>query len=82
MYRVIRFVKSEKYGIKIPLNNVNDRLCAMLGVSSRTIDNLRNALNEIERAEDEERSSHRIVRSGSTTITTVKRSSMFLKLSF
>ena len=35
MYQVIQFVKSEKYKIKIPLNNVNERLCTMLGVSSR-----------------------------------------------
>ncbi|CAF2766409.1 unnamed protein product [Rotaria sp. Silwood2] len=67
MYRVIQFVKSEKYGIKIPLNNVNDRLCAMLGVSSRSIDNLKKELKEIEIAK--ERSSRRL-RSGSNTITT------------
>ncbi|CAF3835677.1 unnamed protein product [Rotaria sp. Silwood1] len=66
MYRVIQFVKSEKYGIKIPLNDVNDRLCAMLGVSSRSIDNLKKELKEIEIAK--EKSSRRL-RSGSNTIT-------------
>ena len=82
MYQVIQFVKSEKYGIKIPLNNVNERLCAMLGVSPRTIDNLKRELNEIQMAEDEEKSSRRILRTRSTTITTVRKSSMFLKLNF
>ena len=82
MYQVIQFVKSEKYGIKIPLNNVNERLCAMLGVSSRTIDNLKRELNEIQMVEDEERSSRRILWTRSTTITTVRKSSMFLKLNF
>ena len=82
MCQVIQFIKSEKYGIKIPLNNVNERLCAMLGVSSRTIDSLKRELNEIEMAEDEERSSRRILRTRSTTITTVRKSSMFLKLNF
>jgi hypothetical protein len=53
MRRVIQFVKSEKDGIKIPLNNVNDRLCAILGVSSRSIDNLKKELREIEEVESE-----------------------------
>ena len=77
MYRVIQFVKSEKYGIKIPLNNVNDRLCAMMGVSSSSIDNLKKELKEIEIAK--ERSPRRRLRSGSNTITTVRKSSTFLK---
>jgi len=78
MYRVIQFVKSEKYGIKIPLNNVNDRLGAMLGVSSLSIDNLKKELKEIEMAK--ERSPRRRLRLGSSTITTVRKSSIFLKL--
>ena len=82
MYQVIQFVKSEKYGIKIPLNNANECLRAMLGVSSRMIDNLKGELNEIQMAEDEERSSRRILRTRSTTITTVRKSSIFLKLNF
>ncbi|CAF1160909.1 unnamed protein product [Rotaria sordida] len=68
MLRVIQFVRSEKYGIKIPLNNVNDRLCAMLGVSSRSIDNLKKELKEIETSQEE--SSRRRLRSGSSTCTT------------
>ena len=78
MYRVIQFVKSEKYGIKIPLNNVNDRLCAMLGVSSRSIDNLKKELKEIEATK--ESSPRTRLRSGSSTITTVRKLSIFLKL--
>ncbi|CAF2849109.1 unnamed protein product [Rotaria sp. Silwood2] len=65
MLRVIQFVRSEKYGIQIPLNNVNDRLCAMLGVSSRSIDNLKKELKEIEASQEEP--SHRSLRSGSST---------------
>ena len=77
MYRVIQFVKLEKYGIKIPLNNVNDRLCAMLGVSSRSIDNLKKELKEIEITKEK---SLRRLRSGSNTITSVRKPSIFLKL--
>ena len=78
MLRVIQFVRSEKYGIKIPLNNVNDRLCAILGVSSRSIDSLKKELKEIETSQEE--SSRRRLRSGSSTCTTVRKSSMLLIL--
>ncbi|CAF1567747.1 unnamed protein product [Didymodactylos carnosus] len=68
MLRVIRFVKSEKDGVKIPLNNVNDRLCAMLGVSSRSIDNLKKEFKEAEEAHSE--TPHKKLRSHSDTTTT------------
>ena len=37
MFNVIRFVESEKCGAIIPLNNVNDRLQAMLGISLSSV---------------------------------------------
>ncbi len=78
MLRVIQFVKSEKYEIQIPLNNVNDRLCAMLSVSSRSIDNPKKELKESEIFKEE--SPRRRLRSRSNTITAVRKSSIFLKL--
>ena len=41
LFRVTAFVDSEKYGSKIPTNNVCDRLQVMLGLSRHTIINLR-----------------------------------------
>ena len=74
VYQIIQFVMSETNGIRIPLNNVNDRLCAMLGVSFRSIDNLKKEMKEIEIAE--ERSLGRRLRSGSNSSITVRKTSI------
>jgi hypothetical protein len=80
MYQVIQFVISEKNGITIPLHNVNDRLCAMLGISSRSVDNLKKQLKDIESAK--ERSSNSMLRSGSNTLITVRIASIGLNYDF
>jgi hypothetical protein len=40
-FRVIAFIESEKYGPKIPLNNTLERPQGCLGISIRSISNLR-----------------------------------------
>ncbi|CAF3256898.1 unnamed protein product [Rotaria sp. Silwood2] len=47
LFRIIVFVDSEKSGPKIPLNNVCDRLQVMLGLSRRTIINLRQEMSRL-----------------------------------
>jgi hypothetical protein len=46
MFNVIKFVESEKNGFAIPLNNVNDRLKAMLGISMSSIKRLKQEIRE------------------------------------
>ena len=41
MFNVIQFVENEKSGTIIPLNNVNDRLQAMLGISLSSVRRLK-----------------------------------------
>ena len=41
MFNVIDFVKDEKNGLVIPLNNVNDRLKSMLGISMTSVERLK-----------------------------------------
>ena len=46
MFNVIDFVESEKTGSVIPLNNVNDRLKSMLGISMASVERLRREMRE------------------------------------
>jgi len=46
MFNVIDFVESEKNGSVIPLNNVNDRLKSMLGISMASVERLRREMRE------------------------------------
>ncbi|CAF3405572.1 unnamed protein product [Rotaria sp. Silwood2] len=46
LFRVMAFVDSEKYGPKIPLYNVTDRLQVMLGISRQTITKLRQEMSQ------------------------------------
>jgi hypothetical protein len=46
MFNVIDFVESEKNGSVIPLNNVNDRLISMLGISMASVERLRREMKE------------------------------------
>jgi hypothetical protein len=48
MFNVIRFVENEKYGIVIALNNVNERLESMLGISPSSIKRLKREMREKE----------------------------------
>lgn len=58
MFRVISFVENEKNGISIPLYNVIERLSAMLGISQRSVSNLKKEMNEL-LSQQEERESQR-----------------------
>ena len=46
MFNVIDFVESEKNGSVIPLNDVNDRLKSMLGISMASVERLRREMRE------------------------------------
>lgn len=50
VFNVIKFVENEKNGPSIPLNNVNDRLQSMLGISLASVKRLKQ-----ERREEQER---------------------------
>ena len=63
MFRVIFFVENEKNGPIIPLYNVNERLSAMLGISDRSISNLKKEMNELQRQKDERKSQRSRTRS-------------------
>jgi hypothetical protein len=47
MFRVSAFVDSEKNGVKIPLNNVVDRLCLVCGLSRRCIASFRQEMSQL-----------------------------------
>ena len=73
MFRVILFVaKSKKNGPIIPLYNVNERLSAMLGISDRSISNLKKEMNELQRQKDERESQRS--RTRSTTSSSIVQS--------
>ncbi|CAF1585779.1 unnamed protein product [Didymodactylos carnosus] len=44
IFKVIRYVESEKSGAVIPLFNVNERLVAMLGISAQSVKNLKHEM--------------------------------------
>lgn len=46
LFNVIKFVENEKNGPVIPLNNVNDRLESMLGISLASIARLKQEMRE------------------------------------
>ena len=46
IFNVIKFVENEKNGPVIPLNNVNDRLESMLGISLSSIRRLKQEMSE------------------------------------
>jgi len=48
MFNVIKFVESEKNGSVIPLNNVNDRLVSILGISTASVKRLKKEMREEE----------------------------------
>jgi hypothetical protein len=47
-FNVIKFDEEEKFGPVIPLFNVNERLSAMLDISMRSVERLKNEMREIE----------------------------------
>jgi hypothetical protein len=49
MFNVIQFVEREKVGCLIPLNNVNDPIKSMLGISMTSVDRLKREIREQER---------------------------------
>lgn len=49
MFNVIKFVEREKGGYLIPLNNVNDRIKSILGISMSSVEKLKRELREQER---------------------------------
>ena len=55
MFNVIRFVVNEKLGAIIPLNNVNDRLQAMLGISLSLVRRLKKEMRQYESRMSEEK---------------------------
>ena len=55
MFNVIRFVENEKSGTIIPLNNVNDCLQAMLGISLSSVRRLKEEMRQDEGRLIEER---------------------------
>ena len=55
MFNVIRFVENEKRGAIIPLNNVNDRLQAMLGISLSSVRRLKEAMRQHKNRMSEEK---------------------------
>ncbi|CAF3591532.1 unnamed protein product [Rotaria sp. Silwood2] len=52
-FSIIDFVEKEKNGSLIPLNNVTDRLEAMLGVSRRSINRLKHEIKELKKDQEE-----------------------------
>jgi hypothetical protein len=46
VFNVIKFVENEKNGPVIPLNNVNDRLQSMLGISLSSVKRLKQEMRE------------------------------------
>jgi hypothetical protein len=48
MFNVIKFVESEKDGSVIPLNNVNERLKYILGISMASVERLKKEIREEE----------------------------------
>jgi hypothetical protein len=46
VFNVIKFVENEKNGPVIPLNNVNDRLQCMLGISLASVKRLKQEMRE------------------------------------
>ena len=54
-FNVIRFVENEKSGTIIPLNNVNDRLQGMLGISLSSVRRLKEEMRQDEGRLIEER---------------------------
>ena len=55
MFNVIQFVENEKSGTIIPLNNVNDRLQGMLGISLSSVRRLKEEMRQDEGRLIEER---------------------------
>ena len=55
MFNLIQFVENEKSGTIIPLNNVNDRLQAMLGISLSSVRRLKEEMRQDEGRLIEER---------------------------
>jgi len=49
MFNVIKFVEREKGGCIIPLNNVNDRIHSILGISMTSVERLKREMREQER---------------------------------
>ncbi|CAF1362261.1 unnamed protein product, partial [Rotaria sp. Silwood1] len=49
MFNMIKFVEREKNGCCIPLNNVNDRIKSILGISMRSVERLKRKIREQER---------------------------------
>ncbi|CAF4054046.1 unnamed protein product, partial [Rotaria sordida] len=49
MFNVIKFVEREKGGYLIPLNNVNDRIKSILGISMSSVERLKREMREQER---------------------------------
>jgi hypothetical protein len=49
MFNVIKFVEREKSGCLIPLNNVNDRIKSILGISISSVDRLKREMREQEK---------------------------------
>lgn len=64
-FSVIDFVEKEKNGPSIPLNNVTDRLQAMLGVSQRSVYRLKHEMKELK---DEQDNSVRSARSSNSSL--------------
>ncbi|CAF2670256.1 unnamed protein product [Rotaria sp. Silwood2] len=46
MFNVIKFVEREKDGCLIPLNNVNDRIKSILGISMSSVERLKREMRE------------------------------------
>ena len=55
MFNVIRFVEKEERGTIIPLNNVNNRLQAMLGISLSSVRRLKEEMRQHESRMSEEK---------------------------
>ena len=53
MFRIIKFVESEKEGPVIALYNTTSRLAIILGVSRATVFRLRNEIRSLEQEEEE-----------------------------
>jgi hypothetical protein len=64
-FSVIDFVEKEKNGPSIPLNNVTDRLQAMLGISQRSVYRLKHEMKELK---DEQDNSVRSTRSSNSSL--------------
>ncbi|CAF0965647.1 unnamed protein product [Didymodactylos carnosus] len=61
-YRVIDFVEKEKAGVIIPLNNVNHRLQAILGISDRSIYYLKAEMKQSVAMQEDESGTRRSLR--------------------